>query len=549
VRCAGCAENRNVDLRAAALAAFAAAFLPTASHAAAQAQPPLAEIGAPLAADAPPASVLRPVALRAEFRVPRADGTALYIGAPWYVLDLAVTVVGPAGRRQTIAASADLPGRMLGLRLPDDAWSADRIELTATTVNGAAPPYLLPTEALAAIGWRTWWYALFCGFFGALAVVFGIAARALRSPGFAWYGAATAGQAALLIPWLGIVRPSPELSQPLHALLQALVLVSLAGFALVYLRAAALPRFVSRALIAVVALNGCAVAGGDVLQDLWPLPDAVSQALVVALYASYVALGVVSLRRTIDGAPYFLAGTALAALGALPALLWPGSAALVAAPSVGNAAAALLLPFALFVQLRNAERARARPVLVAHLDGLTGIANRAALDDALTQGWNRAARARSPLAAILVDIDHFRSYNDTYGHHAGDDALRRIAAALGPHAARGADLAGRYGGEEFLLLLPDTDLTGAQLVATRLRDAVVALEIAHGSVPSKRLSVSIGVASLVPEAPGDGGELMRRAARALYLAKAMGRNRVVADEPLGRQAPANTESATVSLST
>ena len=535
--------------RAAAFAAFAAALLPTASHAALQAQPPLAPIGAPLAADAPPASVLQPATLRAEFRVPRTDGTTLYIGTPWYVRDLAVTIVGPAGRRQTIAATADLPGRMLGLRLPGDAWTADRIELTATTVSSAAPPYLLPTEALAAIGWRTWWYAVFCGIFGALAVVLGIAARALRSPGFAWYGAATAGQAALLIPWLGIVRPPPEVSQPLHALLQALVLSSLAAFALAYLRAAALPRAVTSALWALVALNGCAVAGGDVLQDQWPLPDAVSEALVVALYASYVALGVAGLRRKLDGAPYFLAGTALAALGALAAVLGPGSAALAAAPSIGNAGAALFLPLALFVQLRKAERERGRPALVAHLDGLTGIANRAALDDALTRGWNRAERARSPLAAILVDIDHFRSYNETYGHHAGDDALRRIAASLGPHAARGADLAGRYGGEEFLVLLPDTDLAGAHLIAARMRGTVGALEIAHGGVASKRLSVSIGVASLVPEAHGNGAELMRRASSALYVAKAMGRNRVVADEPLGRQTPANTASATVSFTT
>ena len=258
------------------------------------------------------------------------------------------------------------------------------------------------------------------------------------------------------------------------------------------------------------------------------------------------------LRHRLAGAPYFLAGAALAALGGLAALPASLAAALAAAPSIGNTGAALLLPFALFVQLRDTERARGRPALVAHLDGLTGIANRAALDDALARGWNRAVRAHSPLAALLVDIDHFRSYNDTYGHPAGDDVLRRIAAALAPHAARGADLAGRYGGEEFLVLLPDTAMRGAQLIAARVRDAVAALEIAHGGVPSKRLSVSIGVASLVPAAPGDGGELTRRASSALYIAKSMGRNRVVADEPLlatVRQTLANIESASVSFTT
>ena len=172
------------------------------------------------------------------------------------------------------------------------------------------------------------------------------------------------------------------------------------------------------------------------------------------------------------------------------------------------------------------------------LDGLTGIPNRAALESALARAWDRARRARSSLAVLLLDIDHFKQYNDVYGHHAGDDALRRIADALVQTVTRRReDVAARYGGEEFVVLLPDTELAGARRVAHAILLTVEALVIAHGGVPSKRLSVSIGVASLVPEHAGEGGELIRRASNALYVAKTMGRNRVVADEPAEPPAP------------
>ncbi|MDB5026922.1 MAG: hypothetical protein JWO66_611, partial [Candidatus Eremiobacteraeota bacterium] len=171
-------------------------------------------------------------------------------------------------------------------------------------------------------------------------------------------------------------------------------------------------------------------------------------------------------------------------------------------------------------------------VPAAQLDGLTGIANRIALDACLAIAWSRGRRAQSPLAALIVDVDHFRTYNQTYGHLAGDDILRRIADALATIAGRRDDLAGRHGGDKFLVLLPDTDLTGAQRLGDAVRAAVFALEAAHGAVPSKRVTVSVGVASLVPDDGSDGAELVRRAGIALHIAKTMGRNRVVADEPI-----------------
>ena len=514
----------------AALIALAAA-VPVAVSAA-ESPVPVAVVGAPLAADAPPASVLRPVTLRLAFRVPRAD-TALYLGTAWYVRDLAVTIVGPGARRETIVARDDLPGRMLGLRLPAGAWEADRIELQATTVSTAAPPYLLAADQLAQIAWRDGWYAVAFGAFAVLALLLGIVAAATHAKPAAAYAVTLAAQAGLLIPWLGVVRPPPQFSQPLHALLQTIAYAGLAYVVLAAVRGRTLPRFAVPALWALVAANAVVVAGGDVLQDLWPLPDVVAQILSAALVCALAALAFAGATQRRAGTTLLFAGTVLAAAGVLAADAAPLGPLHQAGPVAGGVLEAVLLTLALFVQQRLLAHERMR---MPDLDGLTGIANRTSLDDALQRAWERALRAGTPLAALLVDVDHFKAYNDAYGHHAGDDVLRRIAATLAEKAAARNDLAGRYGGEEFLVLLADTDLAGARSVASALRDEIAALEIAHGGVPSKRLSTSIGVAALVPQHRGDGGELTRRAATALHLAKSMGRNRVVVDEP--QDAPA-----------
>lgn len=529
-----------VALAAACLAPVCSSAADAPAAAAGGAPVPVAVVGAPVPAEASGAgSLLRPAVLRATFRVPRAD-TALYVGTSWFVRDLTVTVIGPGARRATLVAMPDLPGRMLGLRLPADAWRADRVELHATSVSTAAAPYLLPAEQLASIAWRSAQYAAFFGLFLALALLHAVLALLLRSRACGWLAAALAALAALQIPYLGVVRPPPEISQPLHAALQSLVFAALALFALAYAGSARLRRIVPIALWVLVVGNAIAVGGGDVLQDIWLLPDAAAQVLVVAFDAALVVIGVVALRRTVPGAPFFVAGTALATLAALaPNVPLPLDAALPSSvPLAGIAGEALLLTLALRARLLRGDRT---PAQRTNADGLTEIANRTALDERLAADWNRARRVRAPLAALLLDVDHFKSYNDTYGHLAGDDVLRRIAAALAQTASRAHDLAGRYGGDKFLLLLPDTDLAGAERIAASVRTTVAALELAHGGVPSKRLTVSIGVASLVPpDEPAhtnDAGTLVQRADVALHIAKSMGRNRTVTDEPLAAQTP------------
>jgi diguanylate cyclase (GGDEF)-like protein len=164
----------------------------------------------------------------------------------------------------------------------------------------------------------------------------------------------------------------------------------------------------------------------------------------------------------------------------------------------------------------------------ANRDGLTGLASRRRFDEQLNVEWRRARRAQTPLSVLMIDVDEFKTYNDRYGHVMGDECLRQIAAALLRCLRRPSDMAARYGGEEIIILLPDTDLAGAAFMGTRFLNAVHDLGIVHRSRPDGIMSVSIGVASVVP---ADDEEpipvLVKTADQALYQAKRGGRARVV----------------------
>ena len=164
------------------------------------------------------------------------------------------------------------------------------------------------------------------------------------------------------------------------------------------------------------------------------------------------------------------------------------------------------------------EAANARLTALAATDRLTGAKNRAAFDDRLADEHARARRTDRPLSLVLLDVDHFKLFNDTFGHPAGDAVLQAVAARLAD-TARGTDLVARYGGEEFAVVLPDTDYSGAMVLAERCRRAVAA-----AGWPHRPVTVSVGVATLA--ADGGPADLVREADQALYRSKQAGRNRV-----------------------
>jgi len=191
--------------------------------------------------------------------------------------------------------------------------------------------------------------------------------------------------------------------------------------------------------------------------------------------------------------------------------------------------------FVLFTSLLNDVLMTYKSVALANdvldrltlTDSLTNLGNRRLFDDILAKEWRRCRRENTPLTIIMIDVDDFKSYNDTYGHQAGDWCLQKIAEQLHASASRPGDMAVRYGGEEFALILPATDSGGGEYLARRIRLRIRDLAIPHAESTHKVITVSAGIASLVPSDSFDQSELVRLADVALYRAKAAGRDTVI----------------------
>lgn len=159
-------------------------------------------------------------------------------------------------------------------------------------------------------------------------------------------------------------------------------------------------------------------------------------------------------------------------------------------------------------------------------DGLTGIGNRRCFDEQYQREWRRCQWNQRSLSLMLIDVDHFKLYNDHYGHQAGDEALQRFGDLLNQTIQRSSDLAARYGGEEFVVLLSETDTEHAFVVARKIHHALADMAMPHQVSPTaKTITVSIGLASLVPDGGLAPDSLLERADQALYRAKHSGRNR------------------------
>ncbi|MDH5542714.1 MAG: diguanylate cyclase [Nitrospinota bacterium] len=182
------------------------------------------------------------------------------------------------------------------------------------------------------------------------------------------------------------------------------------------------------------------------------------------------------------------------------------------------------------------EEANKKLEFISTHDALTGLVNRRYFDEAYENEWKRSFRNKTPISILMIDIDHFKKYNDTYGHQKGDTCLARVAGIIGGLFKRPGDVAARYGGEEFVVVLPNTDAEHAVVIAEKARMKVHEAAIVHeDSEVSKVVTLSIGVATEVPELASGAESLLNNADAALYDAKKSGRNKVAVFKSLKPQ--------------
>ncbi len=192
----------------------------------------------------------------------------------------------------------------------------------------------------------------------------------------------------------------------------------------------------------------------------------------------------------------------------------------------------VLMRASLVALTRKLDAANQELIRLSSRDGLTGVANCRYFDEMMTTEWRRARRQSNSIALLMCDVDYFKRYNDTYGHQAGDECLRKVAKVLASNTVRPADFVARYGGEEFVVVLPETNIGGALMVAEKMRHNIRTLNIPHSASDAGRVTMSIGIASAAPGFDNPPDDLIGAADKALYRAKHEGRDRVCrADAP------------------
>jgi diguanylate cyclase (GGDEF)-like protein len=254
----------------------------------------------------------------------------------------------------------------------------------------------------------------------------------------------------------------------------------------------------------------------------------------VVLCVSGLVVAALSWWRGFRPALYYVIAWALpfalgTVLGLLSFGLVPYKGWVVDGMQFGMAGSLVILSLGLADRIRILRRDKEVAEIVSTTDGLTGVANRRRFDEYLDLEWRRCRRSVTPLSVVIVDVDDFKLFNDTYGHQKGDAALRAVAAALERCLRRPGDLVARYGGEEFALIMPDTDSRGAASVAEATREAVAELSIPHvAASAASTVTISLGCATLTPRDSDAIANVVAAADRALYQAKDLGKNQVVA---------------------
>ena len=317
----------------------------------------------------------------------------------------------------------------------------------------------------------------------------------------------------VVVPMIG--RAAPDLART-----GIMLPLLLAGFGLTFLRRAHVwyPRYIAVAMA--VALAGISW----VTLSAWFIGEPrLFGRLILAIVAVYFVLGI-DFRAAIGVNAFAFAGYAvLATMKDMAAVDLTHYLLTLSIANVICVAGAYNLEHA----RRTAWLEGQRLAESALQDGLTGIHNRRRFDEHMQLVWSQCVRERRPLALLLVDIDHFKDYNDRYGHQAGDEAMKAVAATLARCARRPLDLAARYGGEEFAVILFDVKRADAERIGAEALDAVRQLAVAHEASGTARvLTVSMGIACVQPLAPRSWAGVIQLADQALYAAKDGGRDRV-----------------------
>jgi diguanylate cyclase (GGDEF)-like protein len=358
----------------------------------------------------------------------------------------------------------------------------------------------------------------FAGFFAAMALVNITSAFVLRSRSSATYAALMTVMVGIM--FYSLLPAGPEL---VHAALFVAYLICTVAFAFTLLRTWRYDRSMGWIVVGITSVNVPLVFTEFLLGDSWTSRFyAIDQAALDLFLIALIVLGFRALAHEgprVAGA--YLIAFFLPAIGSVIDDLATNH--IIARPLqysfvAGVAWEALFFAFAVAMRNRGVQNERDRFEQLSRIDGLTGVANRRTFDEDLERIWTLARRARAPLAIVMIDIDFFKRLNDTQGHQAGDDCLRRIAALCEGTLRRSGDCFARYGGEEFAAVLFNADLRSAARLAERVRDVVET---------DGQVTISLGVAATVPRGEFTAAELVASADAALYRAKELGRNRVM----------------------
>jgi diguanylate cyclase (GGDEF)-like protein len=423
------------------------------------------------------------------------------------------------------------------LVLPDGAYDRTCYLRALTGYHLSSPSILLLAKALK-LQWSM--APSYGGFFLAIALFNLLMFVVLRQPPLLIYTLTVATALLVLVTddvaWRYI--PSTPFSRELiHEFFGWFYFAMTAYFARVFLE---LPEFdpkVARAMIVLVGLSALDLVAG-LFPARPPWIDDVTLAFLILLLLTIVAAGYRAARRGYRGARFFIVGSIGVLVGVttnivVESLALPVPKIVVDLYAIGVAWEALWLTVALADRMNeiareneNLKLSRAELQVLAELDPLTGIPNRRAFDNQLQIGWARTLRAGTSLGVIMIDVDHFKEYNDAEGHVEGDLCLTKIAQACAASMMRNGDFLARYGGEEFggiLVTKTDDDIA---VVAERMRVAVAELAIPHPTNPNGIVTISLGVARIRPSTRDNPLELVDAADEALYAAKSRGRNQV-----------------------